>query len=186
MPALEHAAAASARGPADRHAALKKKKTAAVFGRSIFAAFYIGEMARKAYPLTVYSGFENAAGFLAAAAPFADAEGVRRDAESLEGRGRGFRPRRRADAGAFRGGKGNTTSSASRRNSLPLLGGGEVNEAFMLCGIAGRHLRPAAGRAGRRLRRAQGRPHRGQTGTGPVPRQHPRRGGRTETRLYTI
>jgi hypothetical protein len=92
MPALERAAARFGKKTGGTGMLrLKKKKTAAVFGSGIFAAFYIGEMARKVYPLTVYSGFENAADFLTAAAPFADGEGIRRDAESLADAGVTFK-----------------------------------------------------------------------------------------------
>lgn len=62
---------------------MQKKKTAAIFGSGLFTAFYMGEMARKMYPLTVYSAYDNAADFLAAAAPFASPEAVSRDSQTL-------------------------------------------------------------------------------------------------------
>jgi Fe-S oxidoreductase len=144
LPALEHAAARfGQRTGGTGMLRLKKKKTAAVFGSGAFAAFYTGEMARKAYPLTVYSGFENAAGFLAAAAPFADAEGVRRDAESLEAAGVAFV---RADAltpELFAAEREKYDILCVSPEFLSLLGGGEVNEAFMLCESRGVISAPA-------------------------------------------
>lgn len=66
---------------------VKKKKTAAVFGTGLFAAFYLAELARKAYPLTVYSPYASGTEFLAAAAPWASAEAVAGDAVLLTGSG---------------------------------------------------------------------------------------------------
>lgn len=59
---------------------MKKKKTAAIFGEGLFAAFFVGEMARKMYPVTVYSKYDNMYDMLKAAAPFADEEGIAEDA----------------------------------------------------------------------------------------------------------
>jgi hypothetical protein len=84
IPALERASAAFGERAADKSfMQFKKKKTAAVFGTGIFAAFYIGEMARKNYPVTVYSEFSDADTYLAAAADFAAPEAAGRDAKAL-------------------------------------------------------------------------------------------------------
>lgn len=84
IPALERAAASFGdKSPARGFLQYKKKKTAAVFGAGLFAAFFAGEMARKNYPVTIYSEYSDAAAFLSAAAAFADAGGVRRDAATL-------------------------------------------------------------------------------------------------------
>ncbi len=85
IPALERSAVQYGEQPKGRGLLrMKKKKTAAVFGSGLFVAFYIGEMAKKQYPLTVYSEFTDAASLLARAAPFAPAAAAA-DASLLTG-----------------------------------------------------------------------------------------------------
>lgn len=82
--ALEAAAAAHGTRRKGRGLLMfKKKKTAAVFGASLFCAFVAGELARKAYPLTVCCAEPDAATFLSAAWAYPDPEGLRADAEAL-------------------------------------------------------------------------------------------------------
>ncbi|MCI1822092.1 pyridine nucleotide-disulfide oxidoreductase/dicluster-binding protein [Megasphaera sueciensis] len=63
---------------------MKKKKSVAIFGEGLFVAFFIGEMARKMYPVTVYSKYDNMYDMLKTAVPFADEEGVAEDAAVIK------------------------------------------------------------------------------------------------------
>ena len=84
IPAIERAAARFGGDSVGRRFfQYKKKKTAVIFGGGLFAAFYMAEIARKAYPLTVYSQFDSPVDFLADAAPFTDEEGISGDAGTL-------------------------------------------------------------------------------------------------------
>lgn len=84
IPAIERAAARFGGDSGGRRFfQYKKKKTAVIFGSGLFAAFYMAEIARKAYPLTVYSQFDSPVAFLADAAPFTDEEGISADAGTL-------------------------------------------------------------------------------------------------------
>jgi Fe-S oxidoreductase len=188
MPALERAAARFGKKTGGTGMLrLKKKKTAAVFGSGIFAAFYIGEMARKVYPLTVYSGFESAADFLTAAAPFADGEGIRRDAESLADAGVTFKRTERMTPELFTAEREKYDIVCVSPDFLKELGGGEVNEAFMLCEELGVITAPEARRgvldAAFGARRAALTSDRLAQGLSPDNTRGEE--GATETRLYT-
>lgn len=110
----------------------KKKKTAAVFGSGLFTAFFIGEMARKAYPLTVYSEFDAPLAFLAAAAPFADAEGVEKDALELQKAGINFIKTTSLTPEFFAAQRGKYDLVCASPDLFTELGG-VVDESVMLC-----------------------------------------------------
>lgn len=62
--AVEQAAVRFGETPRGGMIRFKKKKTVAVFGSGLFAAFLAGELCRKSYPVTVYCREENVEGFI--------------------------------------------------------------------------------------------------------------------------
>jgi len=69
----------------------KKKKSAAIFGSSLFCAFLAGELSKKAYPLTVYCAEADAAAFLGRGTGMLPAAEVAADVETLKAMGIDFR-----------------------------------------------------------------------------------------------
>ena len=122
----------------------KKKKTAAVFGSGLFAAFYIGEMARKTYPLTVYCEFDTPQALLAAAAPFADAEGVEKDASELQKAGILFIKTTSLTPELFAAERGKYDLVCASPDLFTELGG-TVDESVMLCRETGVISAPRGG-----------------------------------------
>lgn len=62
----------------------KKKKSAAIFGASLFSTFLAGELAKKAYPLTVYCAEPDEEAFIRKGAEAVSANAVSEDAEALK------------------------------------------------------------------------------------------------------
>lgn len=79
----------------------KKKKTAAIFGSGLHAVFLAGELAKKAYPLTVYCGESDEAAFLAAGAGFLSPEALAAEVNTLKAMDIDFRFGAKPDAALF-------------------------------------------------------------------------------------
>lgn len=61
----------------------KKKKTVALFGSGLFSIFLIGELARKAYPLTVFCAEPDLKSFMARETGFMDGEALAAETETM-------------------------------------------------------------------------------------------------------
>ncbi|MEA5151681.1 MAG: 4Fe-4S dicluster domain-containing protein [Oscillospiraceae bacterium] len=131
--ALEAAAAHYGRKPQGGVLRMKKKKTAAVFGDGLFAAFAAGELARKAYPLTVYCAHDGAYGFLRAAAPLADSAGIEQDAAALNAAGVVFRQISELDSGFFAAEREKFDLVCLSPELFSAFGAGALDESVMLC-----------------------------------------------------
>ena len=132
---LEQAAAAYGESPKGRGLLrFKKKKTAAILGSGLFPAFLAGELAKKAYPLTVFCAEPDAEAFLAAGAEFLDGDAVRKDAGTLKAMDIEFRFRTGMTAGLLDQVRAAydivCVSPEFLAEALP---GAAVEEATMLC-----------------------------------------------------
>ncbi|WMJ84009.1 pyridine nucleotide-disulfide oxidoreductase/dicluster-binding protein [Oscillospiraceae bacterium LTW-04] len=132
---LERAVARFGKSPKNKGLLrFKKRKSVAIFGSSLFSLFLAGELAKKAYPLTIYCDEPDAAAFVAAGASFLDSDGLNAEVETLQSMDITFRFGTKLTAQLFEQKKtAYDIVGASPRLLSGFWPGFEVDEATMLC-----------------------------------------------------
>ncbi|NCB51029.1 MAG: aldehyde dehydrogenase [Clostridia bacterium] len=122
----------------------KKKKSAAIFGSSLFSAFLAGELSKKAYPLTVYCSEEDEKAFILKGTEALPADEVSADIETLKTMDIEFRFETKLTPELFEEEKAAYDIVCMSSGFLEAMSpGADVDEAAMLCKALGVISAPA-------------------------------------------